>query len=87
MSNIIFWIVFGGIAGALAKFIMPGKNEPQGCILTIILGIVGSLVGGFVGNMLWGSTGVTGFNPKSFALAVGGALLVLFIYGRIAGLA
>lgn len=85
MSNIIFWIVFGGIAGVLAKFIMPGKNEPQGCILTIILGIVGSLVGGFIGDMLWNSSGVDGFNFRSFALAVGGALLVLFVYGRIAG--
>ncbi|RQO30523.1 GlsB/YeaQ/YmgE family stress response membrane protein [Taibaiella sp. KBW10] len=85
MSNIIFWIVFGGIAGALAKFIMPGKNEPQGCIITIILGIVGALVGGFIGDVLWSSTGVTGFNLRSFALAVGGALVVLFIYGKIAG--
>ncbi|MNL38898.1 hypothetical protein D3C87_1611430 [compost metagenome] len=85
MSNIIFWIIFGGIAGVIAKWIMPGKNEPQGCIITIILGIVGALVGGFIGNLLWGSTGVTGFGVKSFALAVGGALLVLWIYGRFAG--
>lgn len=85
MSNILFWIIFGGIAGALAKFIMPGKNEPQGCIVTIILGIVGALVGGFIGDVLWDSSGVTGFGVKSFALAVGGALIVLFIYGKIAG--
>lgn len=84
MSNIIFWIIFGGIAGIIAKWIMPGKNEPQGCIITIILGIVGALVGGFIGNVLWGSDGVTGFGIKSFALAVGGALIVLWIYGKFA---
>lgn len=85
MGNIIFWIIIGGIAGVIAKWIMPGKNEPQGCLLTIILGIAGGLIGGFIGNLLWDSSGVDGFNIGSIALATGGALIVLWIYGRFAG--
>lgn len=82
--NIIVWIIIGGIAGVIAKWIMPGKNEPQGCLLTIILGIVGGLVGGFIGDVLWDSEGVDGFNFGSIALATFGALIVLWIYGRFA---
>ena len=73
--GIISWIVFGLIAGAAAKWIMPGK-DPGGIIVTIIIGIVGAMVGGFIGSFL-GMGGVSGFNIGSFALAVGGALLVL----------
>jgi uncharacterized membrane protein YeaQ/YmgE (transglycosylase-associated protein family) len=74
-------LVFGLIAGVLAKFLMPGKQE-GGFILTIILGIVGAVVGGFVGTMLGFGT-VSGFDLRSMALAVGGGLLVLFIYGVV----
>lgn len=83
MNDIIFWIIFGGIAGAIAKFIMPGSNEPQGCIITIILGIIGAIVGGFIGRALGLTSGVDGFNIGSFAVAVVGAILVLFIYSRM----
>ncbi len=85
MSNVIFWIIFGGIAGIIAKAIMPGKNEPQGCLLTIILGIVGSLVGGWIGQMLWNGDGITGHNIGSYVTSIVGTCLVLFIYGRFAG--
>jgi len=80
--GIISWIIFGLIAGALAKWIMPGKNEPQGCIVTIILGILGAVVGGFIGTRL-GMGDVSGFNLSSFGLAVGGAIILLLIYGAI----
>lgn len=72
------WIIFGLIAGLIAKMIMPGKN-PQGCIITIILGVLGAMIGGYIGVQIgWGT--VRGFDFRSFALAIGGALLLLFIY-------
>lgn len=76
--GIISWLIFGLIAGLLAKAIMPGKN-PQGCLVTIALGIVGAMVGGFIGVKIgWGT--VQGFDLRSFGLAIGGALILLFIY-------
>jgi uncharacterized membrane protein YeaQ/YmgE (transglycosylase-associated protein family) len=77
--GILLWVVFGLIAGAIAKFLMPGK-APGGIILTIVLGIVGAIVGGFVGTLI-GFGDISGFDPRSMALAVGGGILVLFIYG------
>ncbi len=76
--GILTWIIFGLIAGALAKLIMPG-NQGMGWLMTIILGIVGAYVGAFVGQLLELGD-VTGFNIGSMFLAVAGALLVLWIY-------
>ena len=79
--GILAWIVFGLIAGALAKFIMPG-DDPGGIIVTMLLGIVGAVVGGFLGSLLLG-VGVSGFNLPSLLVAIVGALLVLFIYRKV----
>ena len=79
--GILAWIVFGLIAGALAKFIMPG-DDPGGIIVTMLLGIVGAVVGGFLGSLLLG-VGVSGFNLPSLLIAIVGALLVLFIYRKV----
>ena len=79
--GILAWIIFGLIAGAAAKFIMPGK-DPGGIIITILIGIAGALVGGFIGSLL-GLGDITGFNIGSLLLAIGGALLLLFIYGKM----
>ncbi len=76
--GILSWIVMGLIVGALAKFIMPGK-DPGGIIVTILIGIAGAFVGGFVGSLL-GLGAVTGFNLWSLLLAVGGALILLWLY-------
>ncbi|MDF0718654.1 MULTISPECIES: GlsB/YeaQ/YmgE family stress response membrane protein [Chryseobacterium group] len=77
--GILTWIIFGLIAGAIAKFIMPG-NQGMGWLMTIILGIVGAFVGGWIGTMFgWGT--VDDFDFGSMVLAVVGALLVLWIYG------
>lgn len=79
--GILVWIVFGLLAGVVAKMLMPGK-DPGGFIVTIILGIVGAVVGGFIGRAL-GIGAVTGFNFLSFALAVLGAVILLFAYRTI----
>ncbi len=72
--SIIYWIVFGLIAGGIANFISPSS---QGGILgSIVLGIIGAVVGGYLGERFFG-VGVTGFNLMSFVVAVIGALLVL----------
>ena len=78
--GILSWLLMGLIAGVLAKFILPGKG-PSGWVLTIVLGIVGAVVGGLIGQALnWGT--VNDFHPGSIALAVGGSVLVLFVYDR-----
>ena len=76
--GIISWIIFGLIAGALAKLIMPG-NDPGGFIITILLGIAGAIVGGFIGTAL-GFGDVTGFNFGSLIIAILGAIILLFLY-------
>lgn len=78
--GILSWILFGLIAGIIAKVIMPGSNG-GGFIMTILLGIVGAVVGGFI-STLFGMGKVDGFNLGSFAVAVIGALVVLFFYRK-----
>jgi uncharacterized membrane protein YeaQ/YmgE (transglycosylase-associated protein family) len=80
--GIVTWIIFGLLAGIIAKFIMPGK-DPGGFVFTILIGIAGAVVGGFVGTLL-GLGDVSGFNIGSFLIAVGGALLLLAAYRFIA---
>ena len=74
--SVIYWIIFGLIAGGIANFISPSSKG--GIIGSIVLGIIGAVVGGYLGQMLFG-VGVTGFNLMSFVVAVAGSLLVLFI--------
>ncbi len=76
--GILSWIVMGLIVGVLAKFIMPGK-DPGGLIVTILIGIAGAFVGGYIGSFL-GLGAVTGFNLGSLLLAVGGAIILLVLY-------
>ena len=81
--GILSWIIFGLIAGILAKVIMPGK-DPGGFIVTILIGIAGAMVGGFISTAL-GFGDVTGFNLGSMGIAIGGALLLLFAYRKLKG--
>ena len=80
--GIIWTIIIGFVAGVIAKFIMPGDNEPSGFILTTILGIVGAFVATYLGHALgW-------YRPGEGAGLVGaivGAIIVLFVYGLVAG--
>lgn len=79
--GILSWIILGLIAGMLAKWIMPGRDG-GGFIMTVLLGIAGAFVGGWVGSLLgFGSRG--GFSLGSIATATVGAILILFIYRQI----
>jgi uncharacterized membrane protein YeaQ/YmgE (transglycosylase-associated protein family) len=80
--GIITWIIVGLIAGVLGKLIMPG-DDPGGIIVTILIGIAGALVGGFIFGLLGGS-GVTGFNIWSIVIATIGAIILLAIYRLVA---
>ena len=78
--NILLWIIFGALAGWIASIIMKTDSN-QGTMSDIIMGIIGALVGGFIMNSL-GQSGVTGFNLYSMAVAVIGAIIIIYI-GRI----
>jgi uncharacterized membrane protein YeaQ/YmgE (transglycosylase-associated protein family) len=84
MGAIIGWIIFGLIAGAIAKLLMPGR-DPGGFVVTCLLGIAGAVVGGFIGRALWGSSGVNDWSLGSFLLAIVGAIALLAIYRMIIG--
>ncbi len=75
------WILLGLVVGALAKWIMPGK-DPGGLFVTIGIGIAGEIGGGWIESQLGRGT-VTGFHEVSLGIATGGALLLLFGYRRI----
>jgi uncharacterized membrane protein YeaQ/YmgE (transglycosylase-associated protein family) len=80
--SIIWTIIIGFLAGVVAKFIMPGSNEPSGFIMTTILGIVGSFVASYLGQALgWYKAG----EGAGFIGAVVGAIILLAIYGFFAG--
>ncbi len=81
--GIISWIVVGLIAGILGKLIMPGR-DPGGFLLTIVIGMIGALVGGFIVQLL-GGTGLTGFSIWSILVATLGAIILLAIYRLFAG--
>jgi len=81
MLNFIAWLIVGLIAGALARLIMPGR-DPMGIIATILLGIVGSIIGGLVSWAIWGSD-TRGFQPASILLSILGAIVVLFLWRMI----
>ncbi len=80
--HILGWIVFGFVVGAIARLLMPGP-QPMGLILTCLLGIAGSFVGGTIGSILSGNSIWTPV-PAGWIGAILGALLILFIYGRMA---
>jgi uncharacterized membrane protein YeaQ/YmgE (transglycosylase-associated protein family) len=81
--GILTWIILGAIAGAIGKLIMPG-DDPGGFIITILLGIAGAIVGGFIATAL-GFGAVTGVNIWSIIIAILGAILLLFIYRLVMG--
>lgn len=80
--GIIAWIILGLVAGAIAKLILPGK-QGGGWILTIVLGIVGALLGGFLGNLILGTPLGDLGDLSTWLLAIGGSIIVLLIFGLV----
>lgn len=80
--GILGWIVLGLAAGAIAKLILPGR-QGGGWIITLLLGIVGALLGGFLGQLLFNAPLEDFFSIQTWLLAIGGAIIVLLIYGLI----
>jgi uncharacterized membrane protein YeaQ/YmgE (transglycosylase-associated protein family) len=80
MLSIIWTIIVGAVVGAIAKFLMPGDNEPKGFVMTAILGIVGALLAGYVGQAIgWYSAG----QGAGFIASLVGAVVVLIIYAQV----
>ena len=78
----LFWLVLGLIAGSLAKFLVPGR-DPAGCIFTILLGVVGALLGGLIGTQLgWGKIDQGDLDLRSIGIATFGAIILLLL-GRV----
>jgi len=78
------WIVLGLVAGAIAKLIMPGR-DPGGCIVTMLLGVVGAVVGGYLGSRFFGRGLETFWNLQTWIVAIVGSLILLGIYRLIIG--
>ena len=83
VMGLLSWILFGLLAGGVAKFLMPGR-DPGGCIITIIVGIIGALLGGFLATKL-GFGGISGFDLRSFFIAVLGSIILLILWRMISG--
>ena len=79
--GVLSWIILGLIVGIIAKILTPGK-DPGGFIMTIILGITGAFIGGFISSAI-GLGRVTGFDIRSLGIAVVGSILILLIYRRL----
>jgi uncharacterized membrane protein YeaQ/YmgE (transglycosylase-associated protein family) len=82
--GILGWIVLGLIAGAIAKLILPGR-QGGGWIVTLLLGVVGALLGGWLGSVLFDAPLEDFFSIQTWLLAIGGAIIVLLIWGLIFG--
>ena len=83
--SIIGWIILGLLAGAIAKAIMPGR-DPGGIIVTMLIGIVGAVLGGFLANALLGADAIDEFfDVSTWLAAIVGALILLFIYRLVVG--
>ncbi len=82
LFNLIGHLIIGVIVGAIARFLLPGR-DPMGCLATAVLGIIGSIVGGFIGRLLLGQRDGTGMLRPSFLMSVIGAVLVLWLWRKI----
>ena len=79
--NWLVWIIFGALAGWIASMVM-GKNKQMGAIANIVVGVIGAFIGGWLVSF-FGAQGVTGFNLPSLLVAIGGAIVLLFVVGLV----
>jgi len=82
ITTILWWLIVGLVVGALARFLLPGR-DPMGWIATILLGIAGSIVGGFVGSYVFNTSNDGGFHPGGFLLSLLGAIILLLLWRMI----
>ncbi|MGW3108826.1 GlsB/YeaQ/YmgE family stress response membrane protein [Streptomyces sp. NPDC001100] len=83
--GIIAWIIIGLLAGAIAKMLMPGK-DPGGIIVTMLIGIVGGLLGGWLGKVIFGVDSIDGFfDLSTWIAAIVGSLILLLLYRLVTG--
>lgn len=82
--GILGWLVLGLVAGAIAKLLMPGK-DPGGCIITVLIGVAGAFLGGWIGRTLFDVNLGTFFDARTWGLAILGSLVLLLIYRLIVG--
>lgn len=82
--GILTWIVFGLVAGVIAKLLTPGR-DPGGCIITMLLGVAGAFVGGFLYEQLTGRQQMMQFDFGSLLVSVLGAVVLLLVYRLLAG--
>ncbi len=75
--GLLSWMVMGFLAGALARLVLPG-TQPYGCLVTVVIGVVGAVVGGFLAAQL-GFGGITGFDLRSLIISVFGAVVFLVL--------
>jgi uncharacterized membrane protein YeaQ/YmgE (transglycosylase-associated protein family) len=77
--GLLSWILFGLIAGAIAKLIVPGK-DPGGCLVTIVIGVIGAVIGGFLGTHIFHFGKVEGFDLRSLGIAILGSIVFLILF-------
>ncbi|OQO93937.1 GlsB/YeaQ/YmgE family stress response membrane protein [Saccharomonospora piscinae] len=82
--GVLGWIVLGLLAGGIAKLLMPGR-DPGGCLITVLLGIGGALLGGWIGRTLFEVDLGTFFDLRTWGLAILGALVILLLYRLVIG--
>ncbi|NWF64325.1 MAG: GlsB/YeaQ/YmgE family stress response membrane protein [Chloroflexi bacterium] len=82
--NIITWILFGAFAGWVAS-IITNKNRQMGAVANIVTGIAGAFIGGFIMEQFFGAPGLTGFNVYSLLVAIGGAVVLIWVVSLISG--
>jgi uncharacterized membrane protein YeaQ/YmgE (transglycosylase-associated protein family) len=80
MLDFMWWIVIGFVAGVIARFLIPGR-QPMSWVMTLILGLAGSVLGGLVSSMIFGEDPTDpGFHPAGLLMSVVGAIVVLAVY-------